>query len=1618
MKNITVKNFLGHLSIGAGLLTALLLPLPATSEVLDLPSRPFDSSGNGAKPNFLYVLDNSSSMNLGRVNDALDDDGQCKVSTKDYNDARKITGLKRDGTTLKINAENWWEFNQNDIVFLAVPEEDKFSGVYKITKRNYSYTPAVYETTGGGCVKKSDTVIVKYPYCTDVPGSTTEGHWEYPSASEAVPYYVAGTVTPPCSCNGPMENGGAAPGVTGTGCWWTDPADLPIGTCTEYAPTVTTKIKDAIETAGDYLLEVQLSKDDGKDGVFKAKDIVDAYILPRSAERSKCVSHEPPAASNKVDGLFYDPTVRYQPPPSPTGLGLASPDNLLPSMNRANTGGWTKVRADGTQLNDSGAQISSTLNINQGVWRDMVYCDTPKIPEEFLDIKKYPKPYEAWFDDDKRCKRNDEVTKDKDKTKSPNYPYHYPARTSGFKDDPSVTYTTSRYSVEHQNHEDVKKDGKNPVAGRYAFGITDDDSAPFYYNIEPIEYCTDAKLQSCRLVKDGGQDATYRVPSYVRYCKTDDQASNLTTSPDGSACQWQYNYGIVDSKGVTGTYRFPRYGSFERVDVVEYENTGTHKKRKHGKKGKAGKQSDEKDATYYKYPDRKDCTGANGEDGCSYDEEMTNVANWLAYYSNRIKLMKSASAHALTGLTDSYRVGFMTINRPDAAGNYLPIADFGTASSTPTSTQKKDWLTKLYATVPNGYTPLREALSTAGQVFAGKHPVAGYATDDPMQYSCQQNFTLLTTDGYWNGPFGGKDINGAAIGNLDGVEKTSPKPKFEGNVASGTLADVAKYYYDTDIRDGAFGNSQNDAKQDVDSNTVQTQKMKTYTLGLGVDGELQYPGANYDLLTSGDFYDLKSPTDRYYWDDEVQKDIKDKKYEPGGYYGFDASASITYGSDGTGWLDFIKFEASTGTYYMIAWWSTAENWPVPVADRRSTVDDLWHAAVNSDAVYYSAKSADQLKDSLEKLLVSIGQEYYSGAPPAVSNIEPAVGDYAFSTSFVSKTWTGNLAARELSTVVGEFYVNDTAVWCADAKTLADLTITSCPNANILSSRVTASTDTRKILMKDEASGDLIDFDYNKMSDTQKSYFMPDYLNGKLTQWDSLSAEITAAGGDKLVKYLRGQTGYEDSGDDNPANQRIFRDREVVLGDITDSDPVHVGKPLFSYTDGDYLGFKTTANRAAADKTVYVGANDGMLHAFNATDGSERWAFIPSPVLPKMYKLADQYYTSMHANYVNGDLVVGDICNNPCTNAGDWSTILVGGLAQGGRGYYALDITDPINPTLLWEFTNVDDPELGYTYGKPVITKKPDGTWVVLVTSGYNNGAAGRLYVLRAKGNGSGSADKLAEIVTAADDDSGLAQVSAFTKKPQTSNTSQYVYGGDLLGNLWKFDIVANTVFKFAKLIAGDAQPITAAPVLAKVGTQILVMVGTGKLLEFADLNNSGQQTLYAIRDANTGDDQVTINDPRSSAGFVQQVFTTNVGAHTRTVTNNDVNLNVDKGWYIDLTANERQTVMAQMYNGVFTVATSVNVGDACSPEGYGWKTRLNYLNGKAVDGTTSTSVATYLDRPPTGLVNLVHKDVNGDSNVDTSVFDIKGKDTGGPPDPLISGGFGGDRFIWRELIVD
>ncbi|UCH49939.1 MAG: PQQ-binding-like beta-propeller repeat protein [Betaproteobacteria bacterium] len=939
------------------------------------------------------------------------------------------------------------------------------------------------------------------------------------------------------------------------------------------------------------------------------------------------------------------------------------------------------------------------------------------------------------------------------------------------------------------------------------------------------------------------------------------------------------------------TFQHPKYGTWKRVDIEPSQTT------------------------YPKANTRTDCAGIVGPTGCSYAEEMTNFANWWAYYRTRMQAMKSAAGRAFKPINDKFRVGFITINPgwPVSNSKYLGINDFD-------ATQKQNWYSKFYAQDPSSITPLKEALSRVGRYYGNvTNGINKGMSDDPIQYSCQQNFAILSTDGFTNGN-GGDKLDGSAIGDHDSSKTTAPRPLLDGNADAGTLADVAQYYYITDLRGtgsiGALGidvstnNVPGKPATDPQNDTASHQHMTTFTIGLGVDGTLSYK-ADYRENPTGDFLAIQSGT-----------------------------------------LD----------------------WPTPSDNDPTAVDDLWHAAVNGRAKYFSTKDPASLSDGLTEALASVNATVGSAAAAATSNLEPIAGDnFVYIANYETVFWNGNVEARTIDLSTGS--VSATPVWTA--QTLLDTkTNSTSPGGGA-----------RTIYFhKPGAANNLGSFyGYSPYMDaTELSWFSSAWISGgggpQLTQWSSLDATQQSAAGhpEFLVDFLRGDATFEDQAS-NPALYRLYRNRTHVLGDIVNAQPVYVKTANANYTDIGYGAFKDCINDgvgcgSARLPNVYVAGNDGMLHALNGDTGDERWAFIPRTVMPRLYLLADKDYASLHQYYVDGSPTVGDVYD---PLAGAWKTILVGGLNSGGRGYYALDITDPLNPIALWEFTvrdaascpstttlgvDTDDCDLGLSYGNPVISKLTNGDWVVMVTSGYNNVAPGDgkgyLYVLDPITGVIENKIQAANATQGIDPGStispvGLAKVNNWVDDTNVDNTTLRVYGGDLEGNLWRFDPNTGTAYAIATLTDSSAnvQSVTTKPELGDANGKTLVSVATGRYLGASDLADTQTQSIYTIKDETNGVAPATPVDARGGT-VVEQVMTDTtdpVGNPIRTITNNAVDLATKDGWRVDLPiSGERVNVDPKLQLGTLIVASNIPANDACTAGGYSYLNYFDYKSGSYI----------------------------------------------------------------------
>lgn len=927
-----------------------------------------------------------------------------------------------------------------------------------------------------------------------------------------------------------------------------------------------------------------------------------------------------------------------------------------------------------------------------------------------------------------------------------------------------------------------------------------------------------------------------------------------------------------------------------------------------------------------------------------------DFANWYSYYRTRFLMMKSAVSQAFAPVGDSYRIGFERINHNSEDNLDLAVSTFD-------STQKTSFYQILFATSNNGGTPLRPSLSKVGRMYAGVKPsgTAYGSTEDPVQYACQQNFTILATDGYWNGGSGYK-IDGSVMDDQDGQSGVT-RPSLDSNATANTLADVAYYYYHTDLR-SSMADKVDPVGTIANEDDVAThQHMTTFTLGLGLAGTLIYK-PNYRNDPTSDYDDIKSG---------------------------------------------------------------AKNWSVPVADTATALDDLWHAAVNGRGKFYVADNPDALRIGIAQSIAAATVQSGAAAAAATSTLEPVQGDnFAYLASYQTEVWNGELSARTIDPDSGAIDATDR--WKAGQK---------------LNNKVGYSTDTRNIYTWDAAaSNKLKSFVYANLTAAEKAYFVPSLLTQYATMSVTQQANMT---GDTLVNYLRGQRSHEKDRtfivggvSTTYVDQQVYRQRQYtsggtaydwVMGDISHTTPVFVGKPSFSYADTDYDTFKTA--QASRTPAIYVGANDGMLHAFDGqvvdglgnaitSGGNELWAYVPTKVMPSMYKSADVNYSSNHVFTLDGPIAVGDVFFSGGGAANGWKTILVGGFGAGGRGYYALDVTDPSAPKALWNFTDTENANMGKSYSTPVITKKSDGTWVVLVTSGLNNSSGNA--AVTTQGNGQGYLFELdaktgAVLRTIGTNSgsiaspSGLGKLNAWVDNVMSDNLATYAYAGDINGDVWRFDLNAGTVSKLIAL----GEPVTTAPELGKIDSKKVVFVGTGRYLGTTDLTDTTKYGFYAIKDP--GDATTVLK-----SNLIQQTLQNQSDGLHRTTTNNQtVNWTTNAGWWVRFLDNgERVAVDPVLQMGTIVFSTNVPTSDVCEAGGYSWIYYLDYKTGIYTSTALNNAVATKI----TGSLvvgNTVYKTQTG-KVVNAYITSSALSGTMDVPPPSSSST--AQRVQWRELLDD
>ena len=454
------------------------------------------------------------------------------------------------------------------------------------------------------------------------------------------------------------------------------------------------------------------------------------------------------------------------------------------------------------------------------------------------------------------------------------------------------------------------------------------------------------------------------------------------------------------------------------------------------------------------------------------------------------------------------------------------------------------------------------------------------------------------------------------------------------------------------------------------------------------------------------------------------------------------------------------------------------------------------------------------------------------------------------------------------------------------------------------------------------------------------------------RWAALSAtQQTAIGSAQILEYVRGSRANESP------NGLNLRPRRYVLGDIQRSRPLYV---------------------PGTTPMLYVGANDGMLHALNASTGEEVYAYIPSMLIGKLKQLAPVVPTAYtHTHFVDASPAAGKVGSGASAK-----TVLAGGLGAGGRGLYALDITsDAASPPgdeaaaatrILWELTNISTgyANLGHTYGEVQIAPLNNGATGLVSPNGYmsTTGKASLFLIdplagtlIRELDTGSGSAAS----------PSGLS--SATLVDADGNGTADYAYAGDLDGNIWKFDLSSSSASSWSvtKLFTtSPAQAITGAPAVTRHPSGgRMVIFGTGRVLVAADLTDNAVHYVYGIRDG----------APAELTALQTQTLTEKTAAgaggavvRVRTATVNAMDWAVHMGWKVALPAGERLAGdRSPLASGRFVFHSyNPTLNASAVPAGENWSLQLDYLSGGG-------AVSPFIDLNADGLLNDLDRALTG-----------------------------------------
>lgn len=986
------------------------------------------------------------------------------------------------------------------------------------------------------------------------------------------------------------------------------------------------------------------------------------------------------------------------------------------------------------------------------------------------------------------------------------------------------------------------------------------------------------------------------------------------------------------------------------------------------------------------YSARLNLNGGSGNttvQGGYLDADYTgNYLNWYFNASNttptwtteqkkpgtlsRIEIARTAAKNLVDSLSN-VRLGLSTYDADNGGSLREIIGDVDAAKKTAVKA-------KIDLLAASGMTPLAETLSDIGRYFATGatgsltlHPgksnqtTASVATvfnnhnlrDDtggqpivnPIQYSCQKSYVVLMTDGR---PQGDRNIS-ASLRDYTGNCAASP--------------------------------SQCDATPNTTNLPSSPLTVTTFQNGTKVGRTYETQGSDY-------------------LDDVAQ-----------GLFEMDLRPDL---SDSSGGKNNIV------TY------------TIGFADTTVVGDPLlFDTATKGDGLFISAANSTELATAFQMAFTDITARDNSASAVATNSTRLDTSAVVYQAKFDSRDWSGHLLAFDINNTedlngnglldAGEDVNGNSVLDTGNGTIGAQLWDAGA------SGKIPAAASRNVVTYNPDATGAPrgVDFVWANLTATQRAA-----LNANTT----IGGGVTAGNvGQQTLDYIRGDQAQEQTA--GP-----FRKRTVILGDIVNSDPWFVGSEDFGYgslpgTEGSsYVTFRNGSAYQQRRRMLYFGANDGMLHGidagsyssgtFNTGTGAEKLAYVPDAVIANLKNLTSPSYT--HQYFVDGSPKAGDAYINST-----WKTVLLGTTGAGDKAHwpdgsitfgsvFALDVTAPDSfgsSNVLWEISTTTSPtasdrtdtpsvagfqnNLGYTLPQPSLVRMSDGSWAAIVANGYgsaNNKAV--LYIINAAtGNLIRSIDTGVGSSTAGSEN-GLSTPIALDV--DNDRITDYIYAGDLKGNLWKFDVTKSDPNQWgvayrsgstpkplyiactssSPCASADLQPITAKPQVGKGGAGqtggLMVYFGTGKYFESTDTTTTQTQTFYGIWDRCDKTSSAGCDGRVSGRSSLQRQEITQElaqgGFNLRVTSNCTVNYGSTAlsgavsppctttanrlGWYMDFIQpassnlppnsdlGERVVSAPILRDGRIIFTTVIPSTDACTFGGTGWLMELGSTSGQ------------------------------------------------------------------------